>query len=289
MEPGSIARYSYSSAIVLPFQSYLKVASEPELGMIRQIIFVADDFGLSNQVNEAIICAHRRGVLDGASLMMGQPATLAAVALALDNPSLQIGWHVHLNDSHPMTRAAWPWGRSPFLAGMALGFSPRLRRLARQEIQCQWAAFLETGLSCHFVNGHHHLQMHPFVRDTLVAILPTGFDGWLRWGKPCFFENGLQALSYQVLARLLLSPHRGRLPFRLSTTLWGIDRTFNMDAREVANVLATLGDGLHEFLFHPRQVDGDSDTRCLLALTDCVAAQSRGECRHGHHATPSST
>jgi hypothetical protein len=40
-----------------------------------------------------------------------------------------------------------------------------------------------------------------------------------------------------------------------------------MDAAEISTVLPTLGDGLHEFLFHPRTADeSDPDTRCLLAL-----------------------
>lgn len=232
----------------------------------QQVMFVADDFGLSHQVNEAIIDAHQRGVLNGASLMMGQPATAAAVGLARAHPGLQIGWHLHLNDSLPCTRTVWPWGRSPALAGVALGIFPWWRRLARQEMHCQWLAFLDTGLPCRFVNVHHHLHLHPYVRHTLVALLPPEFDGWLRWGKPCFFGRGLQALSYQALARLLLHPHRKRLPFRLSTTLWAIDRTFTMDAVEVAHVLDTLGEGLHEFLFHPRQRALDADSRCLLAL-----------------------
>lgn len=236
-------------------------------------MFVADDFGLSHDVNEAIVDAHQRGVLHGASLMMGQPGTQAAVALARENPGLQIGWHLHLNDSLPYTRTAWPWGRSPALAGLALGLSACGRSLARQEMRCQWMAFLDTGLPCRFVNVHHHLHLHPYVRRKLVELLPAEFDGWLRWGEPCFFGRGFQALSYQALARLLLKQHRNRLPFRLSTTLWGIDRTFSMDPLEVARVLDTLGEGLHEFLFHPRRRDLDADARCLLALKAHVDAQ----------------
>jgi hypothetical protein len=38
-----------------------------------------------------------------------------------------------------------------------------------------------------------------------------------------------------------------------------------MKASEVAQVLPTLGDGFHEFLFHPR-VENDADQRALLDL-----------------------
>src|ERR1700690_3267244 len=75
----------------------------------REVFFIADDFGMSPEVNRAIIHAHRHGVLHGASLMMGQPATEDAVRLARDNPSLQVGWHLHLCDSQPITCSAWSW------------------------------------------------------------------------------------------------------------------------------------------------------------------------------------
>ena len=51
----------------------------------------------------------------------------------------------------------------------------------------------------------------------------------------------------------------------LSHGLWGLDRTFQMQADEVLRALPTLGDGRHEFLFHPR-TDNDPDQRALLFL-----------------------
>lgn len=232
--------------------------------MMREILFIADDLGISESANEAIFHAHRHGALDGAALMLGQPATEAAVAQAREHPSLQVGWHLHLVDSRPCTLSRWPWGDSPAAAGFALGLSARMRRLARQEIQHQWAAFQETRLPCRFVNAHHHLHVHPFVRRTLLEIVPSDFTGWIRWGRPCFF--GRSRVFYRALHHLLQRPHRERWPFRASSTLWGIDRTCAMHAREIAGVLPSLGPGLHEFLFHPRRIEADADTDCLLKL-----------------------
>ena len=134
----------------------------------------------------------------------------------------------------------------------------------RKEIELQWNAFLKSGLRCRFINAHHHLCIHPFVRKTLVATVGNEFDGWMRWGTPQFF--GKRQAGYNVLDKWLQAPHRSRLPFELSSTLWGIDRTFSMNAKEVAAVIPTLKNGLHEFMFHPRQVDTDKDTQCLVEL-----------------------
>jgi len=100
----------------------------------------------------------------------------------------------------------------------------------------------------------------------LMETLPPDFRGWVRWGRPSFFSPSRAEVFYQMLDALFQARYRARSPHRLSTTLWGIDRTFNMNAREILGVLPCLGGGLHEFMFHPRRVEGDLDTRALLDL-----------------------
>jgi predicted glycoside hydrolase/deacetylase ChbG (UPF0249 family) len=234
--------------------------------MAREILFIADDFGIDHEVNRAIVHAHRNGVLDGAALMMGQPGSDEAVAMARDNPTLQIGWHLHLTDSRPCTLGSWPWRPSPAAAGFAIGLRPSARARARQEIAEQWRLYSQTGLECRFVNAHHHLHIHPVVRRMLLDLLPSIDADWIRWGEPRFFDRGAAAIGYAILDRSLQTPHRARLPLRPSTTLWGIDRSFAMNADEIAAVIPTLGDGLHEFMFHPRRVDGDADATALIQL-----------------------
>ena len=241
--------------------------------MAREIVFIADDFGLSEEINEAILHAHLCGALTGACLMMGQPATQSAIALAREHPSLEVGLHLHLADSRPCSGSEWPWGRSPAGAGLAIGLSGRMRAFARKEIERQWDAYREAGLPCRFVNAHHHLHVHPWIRAVLVGILPKDFSGWLRWGRPRFFSPNHVTVFYRVLDSLLQEPQRGRLPFRLSTTLWGRDRIFNMKAHEILEVLPSLGEGLHEFMFHPRRTERDPDTQCLIELRERIGQQ----------------
>ena len=53
----------------------------------RRLIVNADDFGLSHSVNEAVIRAHREGILTTASLMVNEPGFDEAVELARKIPS----------------------------------------------------------------------------------------------------------------------------------------------------------------------------------------------------------
>jgi len=242
----------------------------------RRIVYIADDFGVDHRVNEAILLAHTRGVLTGAGLMMGQASTAEAVEIARDHPGLELGWHLHLTDSRPCTLDSWPWAASPAGMGFTIAFSPAARRAVRSEIEAQWRAFVATGLGCRFVSAHHHLHIHPFVRRELERILPPEFDGWIRWGRPRFFSRSGAALGYGAIDLALQRPFRSAPGYRRSTTLWGIDRLYAMNAAEITSVLPGLGDGLHEFMFHPRKTSGDQDTECLLELAESPPSGARG-------------
>ena len=242
-------------------------------GHFRQMcntVFIADDFGLNEATNLAIVRAHREGALHGASLMLGQPGTAQAVTLAREHPALRIGWHLHLCDSLPVTQAAWPWGASSARAGLAIGLLPGARRLMRAEVREQWRRFAATGLACEFVNAHHHLHVHPAVLREIKSVLPADFSGWLRgFNVRCFDDRpnatGRFARLLGPLVRRWL--RRGRR-LRMSDTLWGLDRLFQMRSGEVRSAMRTLPSGCHEFVFHPRGTVPDADLEALFQLRE---------------------
>jgi len=234
--------------------------------MTTKVEFTADDLGWDEQTNLAIEHAHREGALTAASLMLGQPGSAHAVEIARRNPTLRIGWHFHACDSLPMTRAKWPWGHSPALAGLVLACWPVARALVRREIQAQWERFTATGLNCEFVNGHHHLHIHPFIAREMRRTLPEPFTGWVRgFGVETFTPPDGAMRRYRRLRNPAERWLKVWSPIPRSESLWGLDRVFCMQAAEVACAMATLPPGLHEFLFHPRG-EGDTDHTTLLAL-----------------------
>jgi len=232
--------------------------------MATQILFTADDLGWNEATNLAIEDAHRQGVLNAASLMLGQPGTAHAIEVAQRNPALQIGFHFHACDSQPLTRARWPWGSSATRAGLAIAMSPGGRRLLRQEAAAQWQAFLDTGLPCAFLNGHHHLHIHPLIARELHRLTGESFPGWVRGFEARFFAGDGSWLN-----RWLRHRSAGWLAHwprdRRTDSLWGLDRTFCMQAGEVNRVIPALSAGRHEFMFHPRRI-GDPDHRALIEL-----------------------
>src|SRR5947208_16446745 len=59
-----------------------------------RLIVNADDYGLSESVNAAVLEAHDRGILTSCSLMVAEPAAEAAVRAARERPGLAVGLHL---------------------------------------------------------------------------------------------------------------------------------------------------------------------------------------------------
>jgi hopanoid biosynthesis associated protein HpnK len=237
----------------------MKRRAPPAEGAPRGLILTADDFGLHPAVNEAVELAHRHGVLDAASLMVGAPAAPDAVARAHRLPGLRVGLHLVLADGAALLpRAAIPDlvdadGR--FRAGMARAgcrffLLPRVRRQLAAEIRAQFAAYAATGLGLDHVNAHKHFHLHPTVLSLMLGI-----------GR----EFGLRAmrLPREASPPWLLRPWLALLRRRLRAAgiahndhVAGIAASGHMDEPALLAALASLAAGVTEIYLHPALASG---------------------------------
>ena len=143
----------------------------------RRLIVNADDFGRSHSINEAVIRAHREGILTSASLMVNEAACNEAIALARENPRLGVGLHLTLlcgkSALPPMkipglVSSGGEFSNHPVRVGMNYFFKRSLREQLRSEIHAQFEKFHATGLPLDHVNGHLHLHLHPTVLKILM-------------------------------------------------------------------------------------------------------------------------
>ena len=144
-----------------------------------QVIFNADDFGRSSEINRAVVLAHREGILTSASLMVTGDALEEAVALAQTAPTLAVGLHLVLSDGRP----ASPPEEVPHLLGggerfpanparvwIQYMFSVAARAEMAREVRAQFEGFAATGLSLDHVDAHQHIHMHPAVFNALLPL-----------------------------------------------------------------------------------------------------------------------
>ncbi|MBE7212982.1 MAG: hopanoid biosynthesis-associated protein HpnK [Gluconacetobacter diazotrophicus] len=229
----------------------------------RRVLFSADDFGLSEAVNEGIERAHREGVLSTASLMVAGAAAADAVRRARRLPDLRVGLHLVVIEGPAVSPpAAIPRlldGTGAFPSdqlrlGIDYFFRPVVRQQLRREIAAQFDAFRATGLVLDHANAHKHMHLHPTVGAMLIS------EG-LRHGLPAVRipaepsaplaepePFGARALrSWTVLLR----SQARRAGLRTNDHCFGLRWTGRMTADRVRALLPRLPPGFSELYFHP--------------------------------------
>ncbi|MEK6408150.1 MAG: hopanoid biosynthesis-associated protein HpnK [Acidobacteriota bacterium] len=145
----------------------------------HRLIVNADDFGISAEVNEAVIRAFREGVLTSTSLMVTGAAFQQAVDLAKENPGLAVGIHlVTVVGKSVLPHSEIPalvdkqgnFSNNSTLAGLKYYFSRRARRELRKEIAAQFEKFHSTGLPLSHIDGHLHLHVHPVIFNAALKL-----------------------------------------------------------------------------------------------------------------------
>ena len=233
---------------------------------MRRLIISADDFGLSEAVNEAVEQAHRDGVLTTASLMVAGEAAADAVRRARAMPRLRVGLHLVLVEGPAVLPAARIPGlvdrQGQFPSGQArLGvryfFRPGIRRQLAAEIRAQFAAFAETGLPLDHANAHKHMHLHPVVGRLMIEIgrefglsavrVPAEPPAVLR---ACGERVGLGGRLLPLWSRLLRRQAMAG-GMRVNDHVFGLAWTGRMTEERLLRLLPHLPDGISEVYFHP--------------------------------------
>jgi len=243
-------------------------ASNPNFG--RRLIVNADDFGRSHAINEAVIRAHREGILTSASLMVNEIACDEAVALAQENPRLGVGLHLTLlcgKSALPpakIPRLVNPHGEfsdRPVHIGMRYFFQRSLRGQLRAEIHAQFQKFQATGLPLDHVNGHLHLHLHPTVFRILMDDAAIFGIRHLRLTRDCLSRSRrlsrgrwlyrvLHAAVYEWLSRRARGPLQQR-GIRHAQITFGLLQSGRVDEEYILKLLPELPPGDSELYSHP--------------------------------------
>jgi chitin disaccharide deacetylase len=233
---------------------------------VKRLIICADDFGRDVAVNEAVEEAHRDGVLTVASLMVGAPAAVDAVARAKRLPELGVGLHLVLADGFPLLSAeevpmlvgaGGAFDPNMVRAGFRFYFSPASRRQVAAEIHAQFDAFRATGLPLDHVNGHKHVHLHPTVARLVIKIgrdyglramrLPFEPIAPLRLAAPA--EKPAAPAWSPVVSALRRRLERAGLA--RNDQVFGIAWTGEMVESRLLALLPHLPEGVSEIYGHP--------------------------------------
>lgn len=235
-----------------------------------RLIVNADDFGRSPSINEAVIRAHREGILTSASLMVNGQDCAEAVVLAKQNTSLGVGLHLALlggcsalpPERIPgLVNARGRFGDHPAAVGLKYFFRRGLREQLRAEIHEQFARFRATGLPLDHVNGHLHLHLHPVVFRILMEDASTLGIRHLRLTRDDFALNRrlasgrwLYRISHALVFRWLGARSELNLVrrgIRHSDRVFGLLQNSRVDEEFILKLLPQLPAGVAELYSHP--------------------------------------
>jgi len=146
-----------------------------------RLIVNADDFGMSRGICDAVLIAHRFGIVTSASMMMNMPATEYAFEAASRAPNLGLGIHLNLSAGKPVL----PPAQVPSLVDADGSFhAPRvmMRKLwtweaSAREIEREWRAQIQRMKSRGFhpshADSHQHTHIYPGAALAFVRAIRT--------------------------------------------------------------------------------------------------------------------
>ena len=206
------------------------------------VIFNADDFGLSKGVTLGIIESYRNGPVRSTTIMAGMPGFEHAVELSSDYPGLKIGVHLTLTGGGKSVGGAYKTltdGNGRFLPCAEVERMAKTGAIDLQEVESEYEAqiqkVLAAGINPDHFDSHHHTHMLPGIFMVFLKLVR----------------------KYEVSARI---NDKGLLPREyegISTTDAFSDGFYNKTATpdDLRRILSNCGGDSIEIMCHPAYVD----------------------------------
>lgn len=147
--------------------------------MSCKLIVHADDFGISEHVNDGICLAHQEGILTSTSIMASGKAFEHGVDLLKNNPSLDVGIHLTLIEEQPLLpkdKITSLVGEDGLFFDHAKTFIKKyltggiLLSQVRIELEQQIRKVLNAGIAVSHLDSHQHIHALPGVRSTVIEL-----------------------------------------------------------------------------------------------------------------------
>jgi len=232
-----------------------------------QLVVNADDLGLTESVNRAVVAAHLEGIVTSVSLLAVGQAFDHAVRLLHDHPALSVGAHLAVVGEDPplLTAAEVPTlldrrGRFPqsYRTVVLRAITGRLDPGdVRRELAAQLERIRAAGLPVTHLDTHQHTHLWPSVGLVVADLADASGVRWVR------LPTSRSAGPMGVMVRRLsegLARELDKRGLRYPDAYAGLDEAGRLDtvrfARAVAAVAAELRRGdVAEINTHPGEAD----------------------------------
>jgi chitin disaccharide deacetylase len=179
----------------------------------RKIIVNADDFGMSTEINRAIVEAFEENVISSTTLMTNMPGFAEACELAHCHRLLgKIGVHLNLTAGYPLSDPIRRCSRfcddiGMFRSRQTRFWLSREERLAVEtEIAAQIKACLDHGLCPTHLDSHHHVHTEWAIGAAVITVARHYGIKAIRLSRNCGsgidFVSKFYKLAYNTRLRM---------------------------------------------------------------------------------------
>jgi len=169
----------------------------------KSLSICADDFGITQKVNKAIInLIEGKRITEVSCMVLAQDFKNDAKELAKYKDKIGIGIHLTLTDFKPITKISSLIKKDKLLSIKNLLVKSIFRNYSKDEIFNEINFQLDEfekimGFKPNFVDGHHHVQQLPMIRNILIQILKKRYPNDLPWVRNTY-ENFFKILRRNV-------------------------------------------------------------------------------------------
>jgi predicted glycoside hydrolase/deacetylase ChbG (UPF0249 family) len=158
--------------------------------MERKIIINADDFGLCDSVNRAVVWAHTQGILTSATIMANMPDARQAVELARQLPTLGVGVHLNLSEGKPVSKdpsvnclldTDGQFAYSPLRLSILSVAKRKIRNAIATELAAQIQWVINNGLKPTHLDSHKHIHNFPAIFPIVCELAKSFRIPAIRW------------------------------------------------------------------------------------------------------------
>ena len=249
---------------------------------MKRLIVNADDFGLTANVNRAILDGHCRGVITSTSLLANGEAFESAVALARQASRLGVGVHLNLTEGKPvatgldipsLVNGRGRFKRAPAGLWRALVSGRVSAAHIEKELRAQIEKVLATGVVPTHLDSHKHVHALPALGKMAIKLAPEyrvpairclaerrRGAGRLLWRYPRATRTVLRQLSNSCALAAVSRRWAGELEragLVCASDFYGLTATGFLDEETMREILSSLRDGTSELMCHPGWVDDD--------------------------------
>jgi hopanoid biosynthesis associated protein HpnK len=249
---------------------------------MKKLIVNADDFGLTEGVNRAVIEGHIHGIITSTSLLANGASFDSAAAMGKSHAKLGVGVHLNLTEGPSIVE---PREIPSLVDSQGLFATGALRQAKRiltgrvnlseveQELRSQIEKVSASGVRVTHLDGHQHVHLLPPIFDIVIKLaqefgiraircaLERSVEALRLMGRngpssPAMFKQFLTGRALAVLSSSVRQKlHQAGL--KCPDRFYGLTQTGFLDVTTVKRILHHLPQGTSELMCHPGYVDAD--------------------------------